>query len=238
MSTQQQQQQGQQEQHQQQQNLQYNQPAQKPERVSVGTSTSPLMGAITDTEMNGLGLGYDNHSMLPQQQDQQQHQQQNQQEQLPAPPPPPPLVITTTNEDGNEVGFYYAVPSVNLNPAYSDADLFHDFTMMDALGEDFVWIENLFDDPSPEEAAAQMTAMSVAAAAGQELSSTVNDSNANANINTTTPITAVDVSGSLGVTGADMSMNALLNNPAGDVAMTMSSSTATTGGEQPWMGEY
>ncbi|KAF9116003.1 hypothetical protein BGX27_005440 [Mortierella sp. AM989] len=84
---------------------------------------------------------------------------------------PPPLVITTTNEDGNEVGFYFAVPSVNLNPAYSDADLFQDFTMMDALGEDFVWIENLFEEPSPEEAAANMTAMSVAAAAGS-----VNDS--------------------------------------------------------------
>ncbi|KAF9967456.1 hypothetical protein BGZ70_009450 [Mortierella alpina] len=82
-------------------------------------------------------------------------------------PVPPPLVITTTNEDGNEVGFYYAVPSVNLNPAYNDADLFQDFTMMDALGEDFVWIENLFDEPTPEEAAANMAAMSVAAAAGQ-----------------------------------------------------------------------
>ncbi|KAF9949031.1 hypothetical protein BGZ70_001975 [Mortierella alpina] len=61
-------------------------------------------------------------------------------------PVPPPMVITTTTEDGREVGFYYAVPSVNLNPNYSDADLFQDFTMMDALGEDFVWVENLFDD--------------------------------------------------------------------------------------------
>ncbi|KAF9291542.1 hypothetical protein BGZ68_003480 [Mortierella alpina] len=61
-------------------------------------------------------------------------------------PAPPPMVITTTNEDGREVGFYYAVPTVNLNPNYSDADLFQDFTMMDALGEDFVWIENLFDE--------------------------------------------------------------------------------------------
>ncbi|CAO3567569.1 unnamed protein product [Mortierella alpina] len=61
-------------------------------------------------------------------------------------PAPPPMVITTTTEDGREVGFYYAVPSVNLNPNYSDADLFQDFTMMDALGEDFVWVENLFDD--------------------------------------------------------------------------------------------
>ncbi|KAF9573666.1 hypothetical protein EC968_008182 [Mortierella alpina] len=60
-------------------------------------------------------------------------------------PAPPPMVITTTNEDGREVGFYYAVPNVNLNPNYSDSDLFQDFTMMDALGEDFVWIENLFD---------------------------------------------------------------------------------------------
>ena len=81
-------------------------------------------------------------------------------------PAPPPLVITTTNEDGNEVGFYYAVPTVNLNPAYSDADLFQDFTMMDPLGENFVWIKNLFDDPTPEEDAANMAAMSVAAAAG------------------------------------------------------------------------
>ncbi|KAG0212283.1 hypothetical protein BGX33_003729 [Mortierella sp. NVP41] len=84
--------------------------------------------------------------------------------------PPPPLVITTTNEDGNEVGYYYAVPEVNLNPAYTDNDIFQDFTMMDALGEDFVWIENLFDEPTPEEAAATMAAMSVAAAAGTSTS--------------------------------------------------------------------
>ncbi|KAG0314143.1 hypothetical protein BGZ99_008341, partial [Dissophora globulifera] len=71
----------------------------------------------------------------------------------------PPLVITTTNEDGNEVGFYYAVPTVYLNPAYNDADLFQDC-------EDFVWIENLFEDPSLEEEAANMGSMSVAATAG------------------------------------------------------------------------
>ncbi|KAI7819209.1 hypothetical protein BC939DRAFT_267680 [Gamsiella multidivaricata] len=58
---------------------------------------------------------------------------------------PTPLVVTTTNEDGTEVGVYYAVPTVNLNPGASDADLFQDFTMMDALGEDFVWVKNLFD---------------------------------------------------------------------------------------------
>jgi len=89
---------------------------------------------------------------------QQQHPQQ-----------PPPLVITTTNEDGNEVGFYYAVPSVTLkNPEYSDADIFKDFIMdADVLGEDFVWIaEDLFEDPTAEEAEATLNAMSVAAAAG------------------------------------------------------------------------
>ncbi|KAI1320832.1 hypothetical protein EDD11_009789 [Mortierella claussenii] len=59
---------------------------------------------------------------------------------------PAPMVVTTTNEEGNEVGLYYAVPTVNLNPNASEADLFQDFTMMDdALGENFVWIENLFD---------------------------------------------------------------------------------------------
>ncbi|KAG9322442.1 hypothetical protein KVV02_000071 [Mortierella alpina] len=61
-------------------------------------------------------------------------------------PAPPPMVVTTTTEDGREVGFYYAVPTVNLNPNYSDSDLFQDFTMMDTLGEDFVWIENLFEE--------------------------------------------------------------------------------------------
>ncbi|KAG0041738.1 hypothetical protein BGZ83_001368 [Gryganskiella cystojenkinii] len=59
---------------------------------------------------------------------------------------PQPMVITTTNEDGNEVAFYYAAPQVNLNPAYQDADLFQDFTMMDSVGEDFVWIQNLFEE--------------------------------------------------------------------------------------------
>ncbi|KAF8981001.1 hypothetical protein BGZ46_003375 [Entomortierella lignicola] len=59
----------------------------------------------------------------------------------------PPMVITTTNEEGNEVGFYYAVPAVSLNPGASDADLFQDFTVMeDTLGENFVWVENLFDE--------------------------------------------------------------------------------------------
>ncbi|KAG0261073.1 hypothetical protein BG011_001376 [Mortierella polycephala] len=60
---------------------------------------------------------------------------------------PAPMVITTTNAEGNEVGFYYAVPDEKLNPNCSDADLFQDFTMMDeAVGEEFVWIENLFED--------------------------------------------------------------------------------------------
>ncbi|KAF9212049.1 hypothetical protein BGZ59_007280 [Podila verticillata] len=196
-------------QHQHQQHQQYQQyqrgPTEpEPERVSVGTSTSPMMGTMNDdSDMNGLGLTNS------------------------AAPPPPPLVITTTNEDGNEVGFYYAVPSVNLNPAYSDADLFQDFTMMDALGEDFVWIENLFDDPTPEEAAANMTAMSVAAAAGQSAD-----------------VALSGVSGdnalSLPASSATLTTNAMLNPE--DVAMTLSSSSTTTttsgdgaGVEMPWM---
>ncbi|KAG0278757.1 hypothetical protein BGZ97_009687, partial [Linnemannia gamsii] len=130
---------------------------QQPTRTSVGTSTSPQMGLDNDFSA------------------------------VPNPiAPPPPLVITTTNEDGNEVGFYYAVPEVNLNPAFSDADLFQDFTMMDALGEDFVWIENLFDEPTPEEAAATMTAMSVAAAAGR------NTSNADHGMSTNTALGAME----------------------------------------------
>lgn len=79
----------------------------------------------------------------------------------------PPLVITTTNEDGNEVGFYYAVPPVNLNPGCRDSDLFQDFAMGDdgdAVGEDFVWIENLFDETNAAEEAA---AVAAAAMAGQ-----------------------------------------------------------------------
>ncbi|KAG0015327.1 hypothetical protein BGZ81_011728 [Podila clonocystis] len=179
-----------QQQHQQQhqQHHQQYQQGSEPERVSVGTSTSPMMGTMTDSDMSGLGL---NNSIAP---------------------PPPPLVITTTNEDGNEVGFYYAVPSVNLNPAYSDADLFQDFTMMDALGEDFVWIENLFDDPTPEEAAANMAAMSVAAAAGQSVDA----------LSTVGP----DSSASLTPSSSESTINAMLN-PTEDVAMALSSSTTT-----------
>lgn len=71
---------------------------------------------------------------------------------------PQPMVITTTNEDGNEVAFYYAAPQVNLNPAYQDADLFQDFTMMDPVGEDFVWIENLFEEQDQADSTASTTA--------------------------------------------------------------------------------
>ncbi|KAF9111956.1 hypothetical protein BGX27_004216 [Mortierella sp. AM989] len=65
-----------------------------------------------------------------------------------------PLVITTTNEDGNEVVFYTAVPNVNLNPGASDADLFQDFTVMEEpLGENFVWVQNLFEEAPADELA-------------------------------------------------------------------------------------
>ncbi|KAF9299842.1 hypothetical protein BGZ74_008586 [Mortierella antarctica] len=166
------------------QHQQQHQQGSEPERVSVGTSTSPMLGTMMDDMNEGMNDV--------------------------APPLPPPLVITTTNEDGNEVGFYYAVPSVNLNPAYSDADLFQDFTMMDALGEDFVWIENLFDDPTPEEAAANMAAMSVAAAAGQSVDT----------------LSTVGSDSSASLAPSSSAKTAL--NPTEDVAMTLSSTAATT----------
>ncbi|KAF9181411.1 hypothetical protein BGZ51_005440 [Haplosporangium sp. Z 767] len=166
---------------------------QPPSPLELSLSINTNFGALNNTNQNLPSLFDSSLTMSTQQHAQQQQQQQQQVQQVQQQPtrtsvgtstspqmgsanltdntmeaPPPPLVITTTNEDGNEVGFYYAVPSVNLNPAYNDADLFQDFTMMDALGEDFVWIENLFDEPTAEEAAANMVAMSVAAATGQQ----------------------------------------------------------------------
>ncbi|ORZ28421.1 hypothetical protein BCR41DRAFT_418498 [Lobosporangium transversale] len=47
---------------------------------------------------------------------------------------PAPLVVTTVKEEGREVGLYYAIPKVNLNPGASESDLFQDFNMRDALG--------------------------------------------------------------------------------------------------------
>ncbi|KAF9974185.1 hypothetical protein BGZ65_008867 [Modicella reniformis] len=140
------------------------------------------------------------------------------------PAAPPPLVITTTNEDGNEVGFYYAVPAVNLNPAFTDADLFQDFnmmdpSMMDPLGEDFVWIENLFDDPPPEEAAANMAAMSVAAAAGMTSSpSTPNE---------TTATSTMDLSATGHLTSAELMINDVSMGSAGVIFGQVNDS-------QPW----
>ncbi|KAI1320915.1 hypothetical protein EDD11_009238 [Mortierella claussenii] len=134
----------------------------------------------------------------------------------------PPLVITTTNEDGNEVGFYYAVPSVNLNPAYSDADLFQDFTMLDdALGENFVWIENLFDDPTPEEAAANMDAMSVAAVSGSLSLSPPSNGNTSSDL-----INNADVSS---MSNLDMM------NSSNDVVM--GSAMLSQHQPQPWMAQ-
>ncbi|KAG0250379.1 hypothetical protein DFQ27_009426 [Actinomortierella ambigua] len=85
-----------------------------------------------------------------------------------------PKVITTMNEDGQQVGFYFAVPPVTLHPTATDEELFRDFTMMDETGaaedddftgEGFVWIENLFEDLPAEETAANMAAITAAAAA-------------------------------------------------------------------------
>ncbi|KAF9439334.1 hypothetical protein BGZ76_003864 [Entomortierella beljakovae] len=80
------------------------------------------------------------------------------------------IATSTTHEDGNEVGYYNAFANFNINPAYNDDDLFINATMVDAIGEDFVWIENLFEDildtndvnPTPEDTAA----MSIIAAFG------------------------------------------------------------------------
>ncbi|KAG0241742.1 hypothetical protein BGW41_005396 [Actinomortierella wolfii] len=82
-----------------------------------------------------------------------------------------PKVITTVNEDGQQVGFYFAVPPVSLIPSVTDEELFRDFTMMDEgttddfTGEGFVWVENLFEDLPAEETAANLAAITAAAAA-------------------------------------------------------------------------
>ncbi|KAF9191261.1 hypothetical protein BGZ51_007581, partial [Haplosporangium sp. Z 767] len=104
-----------------------------------------------------------------------------------------PMVITTTNEEGNEVGFYYAVPDEKLNPNFSDADLFRDFTMMDeALGEDFVWIENLFED-SPMSNTSTMTVRS------RETSGTTTPYAASATSAIATPIPNATIMGAYAV---------------------------------------
>ncbi|KAF9919792.1 hypothetical protein FBU30_010530 [Linnemannia zychae] len=166
---------------------------QKPARVSVATSTSPQI-----TSENNISSISDSGVPLP------------------------PLVITTTNEDGNEVGFYYAVPEVNLKSAFSDADLFQDFTMMDPLGEDFVWIENLFDEPTPEETAANMTAMSVAAAAGRVAPKTDRSASTNSNLGFMETLTSTNV------TSSDMSMDTVMMS-AQDSFVSMH-----TMPQQPW----
>ncbi|KAK3815050.1 MAG: hypothetical protein J3Q66DRAFT_343697 [Benniella sp.] len=77
-----------------------------------------------------------------------------------------PMVITHLNEEGREVGFYYAAPAVSLNPGARDADLCQDFGMMGALGEDYVWIRNLFDEKTTgvdESALASTTATTATA---------------------------------------------------------------------------
>ncbi|KAG0379653.1 hypothetical protein BGX24_012293 [Mortierella sp. AD032] len=60
-------------------------------------------------------------------------------------PEPASTIVTTFNGDGQEVGVYYAIPEVNLNPGFSDSDLFQDMPMRNAVGEEFTWVENLFD---------------------------------------------------------------------------------------------
>jgi hypothetical protein len=60
-------------------------------------------------------------------------------------PEPASTVVTTFNGDGQEVGVYYAIPDVNLNPGFTDSDLFQDLPMRNAVGEEFTWVENLFE---------------------------------------------------------------------------------------------
>ncbi|KAF9107754.1 hypothetical protein BGX29_005041 [Mortierella sp. GBA35] len=60
-------------------------------------------------------------------------------------PEPVSNAVTTFNGDGQEVGVYYATPDVNLNPGFTDSDLFQDLPMRNAVGEEFTWVENLFE---------------------------------------------------------------------------------------------
>ncbi|KAF9295195.1 hypothetical protein BGZ88_002616 [Linnemannia elongata] len=60
-------------------------------------------------------------------------------------PEPASTVVTTFNGDGQEVGVYYAIPDVSLNPGFTDSDLFQDMPMRNAVGEEFTWVENLFE---------------------------------------------------------------------------------------------
>ncbi|KAF9935380.1 hypothetical protein FBU30_003170 [Linnemannia zychae] len=60
-------------------------------------------------------------------------------------PEPASNVVTTFNGDGQEVGVYYAIPDVSLNPGYTDSDLFQDMPMRNSVGEEFTWVENLFE---------------------------------------------------------------------------------------------
>jgi len=62
-------------------------------------------------------------------------------------PEPASTVVTTFNGDGQEVGVYYAIPDVSLNPGFTDSDLFQDMPMRNAVGEEFTWVENLFEGP-------------------------------------------------------------------------------------------
>ncbi|KAF9434758.1 hypothetical protein BGZ76_007505 [Entomortierella beljakovae] len=77
-----------------------------------------------------------------------------------SPDPNTPLVITTLNAEGQASGLYHTIPVVNLNPGANEADLFHDFTVMDdtPVGESFVWVKNLFDDAAAAAAAAGVAA--------------------------------------------------------------------------------
>ncbi|KAF9127639.1 hypothetical protein BGW39_005705 [Mortierella sp. 14UC] len=69
-------------------------------------------------------------------------------------PEPASTVVTTFNGDGQEVGVYYAIPDVSLNPGFNDSDLFQDMPMRNnAVGEEFTWVENLFDGAADASAA-------------------------------------------------------------------------------------
>ncbi|KAF9161369.1 hypothetical protein BGX21_005566 [Mortierella sp. AD011] len=143
---------------------QYNSQPPSPLELSLNAGTN--LGTLSNNSHQNLTSLFDNNMTMGNQSSQSLHRRQpsmsslsaassaspamsnnNQGGDMPTPGSSAPMVITTLNEDGHEVGFYYAVPAVSLNPGASDADLFQDFTVMeDTLGENFVWVENLFDE--------------------------------------------------------------------------------------------
>ncbi|KAF9364814.1 hypothetical protein BGX34_000361 [Mortierella sp. NVP85] len=149
---------------QQQQQFQHQSPfrQREPSASSAQGSISPSSSALN------LGLGNDDGAAVTN-------------------PNPAPMVITHLNEEGREVGFYYAAPAVNLNPGARDADLCQDFGMAGALGEDYIWVRNLFDEKTTGvDEAALAAATATTATAATSMTSVATPSEATKNTFTTT----------------------------------------------------